>query len=104
AGIAAIRAGVSGASVDAAARSVLGAAGLGDAFSHSLGHGVGTEVHEWPRLSGQANHVLPLGATVTVEPGVYLPGQFGIRTEDVVAVRAEGAENLTPLSAELVVL
>ena len=104
AGIAAVRAGVSGAAVDAAARSVLVEAGLGDAFSHSLGHGVGSEVHEWPRLSGQADHVLPLGATVTVEPGVYLPGRFGIRTEDVVAVRAGGAENLTPLSAELVVL
>ncbi|HEX8299370.1 MAG TPA: Xaa-Pro peptidase family protein [Rubricoccaceae bacterium] len=104
AGIAAIRAGVSGASADAAARVVLEAAGLGEAFSHSLGHGVGSEVHEWPRLSGQADHVLPLGATVTVEPGVYLPGRFGIRTEDVVVVRADGADNLTPLSAELVVL
>ena len=104
AGIAAIHAGVLGADVDAAARAVLGAAGLGEWFSHSLGHGVGTEVHEWPRLSGQADHRLPLGATVTVEPGVYLPGRFGIRTEDVVAVRADGAENLTPLSSALVVL
>ncbi len=103
-GIAAIRAGVSGADVDAAARAVLAEAGLAAAFSHSLGHGVGTEVHEWPRLSGQADHVLPLGATVTVEPGVYLPGRFGIRTEDVVAVREHGADNLTPLSADLVVL
>ena len=104
AGIDAIRAGTSGADVDAAARAVLDAAGLGEFFSHSLGHGVGTEVHEWPRLSGQAGHVLPLGATVTVEPGVYLPGRFGIRTEDVVAVRADRAENLTPLSSALVVL
>ena len=104
AGIAAIRAGVAGADVDAVARAVLAEAGLADAFTHSLGHGVGTEVHEWPRLSGQADHVLPLGATVTVEPGVYLPGRFGIRTEDVVAVREHGAENLTPLSADLVVL
>ena len=104
AGIAAIRAGVSGADVDAAARAVLAEAGLADAFTHSLGHGVGTEVHEWPRLSGQADHTLPPGATVTVEPGVYLPGRFGIRTEDVVVVREYGAENLTPLSADLVVL
>lgn len=104
AGIAAVHAGVAGAAVDAAARAVLDAAGLGEFFSHSLGHGVGTEVHEWPRLSGQADHVLPLGATVTVEPGVYLPGRFGIRTEDIVAVRADRAENLTPLSSALVVL
>ena len=104
AGIAAIRTGVSGATADAAARAVLDAAGLGEAFSHSLGHGVGTEVHEWPRLSGQVDHRLPAGATVTVEPGVYLPGRFGIRTEDVVAVRDGGAENLTPLSAALAVL
>ena len=104
AGIAAIHAGVSGAVVDAAARAVLESAGLGSYFSHSLGHGVGTEVHEWPRLSGQADHVLPFGATVTVEPGVYLPGRFGIRTENIVAVRASGAEDLTPLSTELVVV
>ncbi len=104
AGIAAIRAGVPGAAVDAAARAVLDAAGLGEWFSHSLGHGVGTEVHEWPRLSGQADHVLPANSTVTVEPGVYLPGRFGIRTENVVVVRETGAEDLTPLSADLVVL
>lgn len=104
AGIAHVRAGVSGADVDAVARAVLDAAGLGEWFTHSLGHGVGTEVHEWPRLSGQADHRLPLGATVTVEPGVYLPGRFGIRTENVVAVREAGAEDLTPLSADLVVL
>ena len=104
AGIAAIRAGVSGATVDAAARAVLDEAGFAAAFSHSLGHGVGTEVHEWPRLSGHVNHALPLGATVTVEPGVYLPGRFGIRTENVVAVRAGGAEDLTPLATDLVVV
>ena len=104
AGIRATRAGAKGADVDAAARAVLVAAGLGDHFTHSLGHGVGTEVHEWPRLSAQADHVLPPGATVTVEPGVYLPGRFGIRTENVVAVRESGAEDLTPLPADLLVL
>ena len=104
AGIAAIRPGVAGSTVDAAARAVLDAVGLGEWFSHSLGHGVGTEVHEWPRLSGQADHVLPANATVTVEPGVYLPGRFGIRTENIVAVRVNGAEDLTPLSTDLIVL
>ena len=104
AGIAGIHAGVSSATVDAAARAVLDAAGLGERFSHSLGHGVGTEVHEWPRLSGQVDHMLPAGCTVTVEPGVYLPGRFGIRTENVVVVRDTHAEDLTPLSADLIVL
>ena len=104
AAIAEVRAGVSGAHLDAVARDVLDRAGLAEFFSHSLGHGVGSEVHEWPRLSGQVEHILPAGATVTVEPGVYVPGQFGIRIEDVVAVREDGAVNLTPLSTGLLVL
>lgn len=104
AGLDALHAGVSGADVDRAARKVLDAAGLGAYFTHSLGHGVGLDVHEWPRLSQHAEHRVPAGATVTVEPGVYLPGQFGIRTEDLVVVREGGVESLTPLSADLVVL
>lgn len=104
AGLDALHAGVSGADVDRAARSVLEAAGLGAYFTHSLGHGVGLDVHEWPRLSQQVDHRIPAGATVTVEPGVYLPGRFGVRIEDLVAVSAEGHENLTPVDTELVVL
>jgi len=100
----AARAGMTGRQLDAVARDVIAAGGLGAAFSHSLGHGVGYEVHEWPRLSQQVEHVLPAGATVTIEPGVYLPGQFGIRIEDIVALKDGGADNLTAAPKDLLVL
>jgi len=104
AAIAAAHAGMTGKALDSVARDVIEADGLGEFFSHSLGHGVGVEVHEWPRLSQQVEHVLPAGATVTVEPGVYVPERFGIRIEDVIVVRDGGYENLTPLPTELLVL
>ncbi|MFN3597886.1 MAG: M24 family metallopeptidase [Rubricoccaceae bacterium] len=104
AAIAAVRAGVSGAFLERTARDVLARYGLEAHFAHSLGHGVGYEIHEWPRLSQQVDHVLPGGATVTIEPGVYLEGRFGIRIEDVVVAEAGGARNLTPLSDALIVL
>ncbi|MDT7857147.1 aminopeptidase P family protein [Rubrivirga sp. S365] len=104
AAIAAARAGMTGGELDAVARDVIEADGLGEAFSHSLGHGVGIEVHEWPRLSQQVEHRLPAGATVTIEPGVYLPDRFGIRIEDLVVLREGGADNLTPLPTDLLVV
>ncbi len=97
-------AGMTGRDLDAVARDVIEADGLGEYFTHSLGHGVGIEVHEWPRLSQQVAHRLPAGATVTIEPGVYLPDRFGIRIEDVVVLRDGGCDNLTPLPTDLVVL
>ncbi|WP_412067640.1 aminopeptidase P family protein [Rubrivirga sp. IMCC43871] len=102
--IEAARAGITGKDLDAVARDVIQAAGLGDAFSHSLGHGVGLEVHEWPRVSAQADDTLPAGATITIEPGVYLDGQFGIRIENVIVLREDGCDDLTPLSTDLVVV
>ncbi len=102
--IEAARAGMTGRALDAVARGVIEADGLGEYFSHSLGHGVGIEVHEWPRLSQQVAHSLPAGATVTVEPGVYLPERFGIRIEDVIVLREGGRENLTPLPTDLLTL
>ena len=82
----AVASGVSCAEVDEAARSVLRREGLAEAFSHSTGHGVGLEIHEPPRIgAGQTTRLLP-GMVVTIEPGVYLTGQFGIRIEDMVVV------------------
>ena len=93
-----------GGDLDRAARDVIEADGLGEWFSHSLGHGVGLDVHEWPRLSQTVEHVLPEGATVTIEPGVYVPGEFGVRIEDVIVLERGGMRNLTPLAHDLVVV
>ena len=97
-------AGQTGKALDDAARGVIEAAGYGDAFPHSLGHGVGLQTHEWPRLSQRVEDVLPAGAAVTVEPGVYLLGQFGVRIEDLVVIRDGGCENLTTTPKTLLVL
>lgn len=102
AAVAAVGAGTSCADVDEAARSVLRKAGLAEAFSHSTGHGVGLEIHEPPRVgAGQASRLAP-GMVITIEPGVYLPGQFGIRIEDMVAVTRTGGEVLTPAPKALI--
>lgn len=97
AGVAAVRAGVGGVAADAAARGVIEAAGHGGSFGHGTGHGVGLAVHEAPRLSPRAGprETLPAGAVVTVEPGIYLPGRFGVRLEQLVLVGAAGAEILS---------
>lgn len=102
AGIAAIRAGALCAGVDQAARSVLAEYGLEEYFTHSLGHGLGREVHEHPRLSRLAGkQELAAGNVVTVEPGVYFPGRGGIRIEDVVLVTAGGARVLSSLEKDI---
>ncbi|HBL40278.1 MAG TPA: aminopeptidase P family protein [Ruminococcaceae bacterium] len=90
--------------VDSAARSVIEQAGYGEAFGHSTGHGVGVEVHESPSVSAQNTAVLRVGNVITVEPGIYLPNQFGIRIEDMLLVTADGCENLTAVEKELTVL
>ena len=87
--------------VDAAARSVLKKAGLGRYFTHSTGHGVGLEIHESPRVAQGQQEVLQPGMVITIEPGVYFPGKWGIRIEDMVAVTAGGCEVLTPTSKDL---
>jgi Xaa-Pro aminopeptidase len=97
----AIRAGVKGEDADTAARKLINDGGYGERFGHALGHGVGLEVHEGPRLSQRSDDVLAAGEVVTVEPGVYLPGNLGVRIEDLVVVGEEGLRNLSSLPKEL---
>jgi Xaa-Pro aminopeptidase len=99
--LAAVRPGPLGKEVDAVAREIIGAAGHAEHFGHGLGHGVGLEVHEGPRLSKQGDTALAAGHIVTVEPGVYIPGHIGVRIEDLVAVTEDGHDVLSSLPKEL---
>ncbi len=101
AALAAIRPGVKGVEVDEIARKVIDDAGYGERFGHGLGHGVGLEVHEAPRLSRGSDDVLAAGEVLTDEPGIYLPGELGVRIEDLVAVTADGYRNFSSLPKEL---
>jgi Xaa-Pro aminopeptidase len=104
-GLAAVKAGPNGKQVDAVARDLIEAAGEGDHFGHGLGHGVGLEVHEGPRLSRLASEdPLLVGNVVTVEPGVYLPRRLGVRIEDLVVITEDGQEVLSRLGKELTVV
>jgi Xaa-Pro aminopeptidase len=97
----AIRPGPSGKEIDAVARDLIAAAGHGEHFGHGLGHGVGLEVHEGPRLAIPSDEELTEANVVTVEPGIYLPGRFGVRIEDLVVVTADGHRNLSSLAKGL---
>jgi Xaa-Pro aminopeptidase len=100
----AARAGMTGAALDAVARESLGEADLDAWFSHGLGHGIGLQVHEWPRVSSSSDAELPVGACVTIEPGVYVPEEeYGIRIEDIVWLQADAAENLTQAPKTLLI-
>jgi Xaa-Pro aminopeptidase len=90
--------------VDAAAREPIKGAGRGEQFGHGLGHGVGLEVHEAPRMAPDAEGKLEAGNVVTVEPGVYVPGKFGVRIEDLVIVGPNGGETLTSVPKELLTI
>jgi Xaa-Pro aminopeptidase len=100
AAIAAVRAGVSVADVDRAARSVLENSGLGKFFTHSTGHGVGLEIHEPPRIAKGGTEVLQPGMVITIEPGAYIAGEGGVRIEDMVVVTDSGCDVLTPASKD----
>jgi Xaa-Pro aminopeptidase len=101
AALAAVEAGAKAEDVDGVARELIVAAGHGDRFGHGLGHGVGLEVHEEPRVSQRSEDVLAAGEVVTIEPGIYLPGKIGVRIEDLLVVTAEGYRNLSGLPKDL---
>jgi len=104
AGIKAIHGGVSGVDVDTAARAVIENAGYGEYFGHGFGHSLGLEVHESLKASQLSEDTLPTGAVISAEPGIYLPGRFGVRIEDVVYITDTGCENITKLPKSLVIL
>lgn len=102
--LSAVCAGVTGKEVDAAARDEIALAGFGPYFGHSTGHGIGLEVHEAPGFGPRSEEVIPEGAVLSVEPGIYLPGEFGVRIEDLVVVRQGHGENLNTAPKELLEL
>ena len=104
AGIKAARTGVTGAQIDGAARQVISEAGYGDFFGHAFGHSLGLDIHEAPTAAPSAEDPMPDGAVISAEPGIYLPGRFGVRIEDVLILRAGGCENITQASKELIIL
>jgi len=104
AGVDAVRAGAVGGDLDAVTRDMIGEAGYGDHYTHSLGHGVGLEVHEGPTLRVGSKDVLPEGTVVTVEPGIYVGGLGGVRIEDMVEVTADGCRVIPRTTKDLVVL
>ena len=104
AGIAAARAGVTGAAIDGAARKVIQDAGYGSYFGHSFGHSLGIDIHEAPNAAPGNDKPMPEGAVVSAEPGIYLPGKFGVRIEDVMILRPDGAQVITKAPKALLVL
>ncbi len=104
AGLNSLHNGISGVDADKAARGVIEKAGYDDCFGHGTGHGVGVEIHEAPTLSPRSKHVLKTGHVVTVEPGIYVPGKFGVRIEDMALITDDGCRILTDCPKELIVI
>lgn len=104
AGLDAVKAGVSGFDVDKVCRDIIKDAGYGEFFGHGTGHGVGLEIHEEPRVSPKGETILKSGMIITVEPGIYLPDEFGVRIEDTVLVTDNGFETFAHIPKELIIL
>ncbi len=99
-----VRSGITGSELDGAARKYISDRGYGEAFGHSLGHGVGMEIHEYPNASSKSKTVLEKNMVVTIEPGIYIPNEFGVRIEDLVVVTEKSCHNLTKCSKKLIIL
>ena len=104
AALSAVKAGMTGKELDAFARDIISKEGYGENFGHSLGHGVGMEIHEMPYASPSKEDILPENSIVTVEPGIYLEGEFGVRIEDFVVVKNDGCENMTKAEKQLIII
>ena len=104
AGIAKAKAGVRGCDIDAAARQVIEDAGYGQYFGHSFGHSLGLDIHEAPNVSPSCETVMPVGAVISAEPGIYIPGSFGVRIEDALYLTEDGCINLTHADKSLIIL
>ena len=102
--LAGLKEGITGKEADAIARDIIAAEGYGKYFGHGTGHGVGVEIHEKPSLSPRNEKPLKRGEIVTVEPGIYLPGEFGVRIEDMAFITSDGCENLTKAPETLIIL
>jgi Xaa-Pro aminopeptidase len=104
AGLKAAKAGIVSKELDTTVRDIIDKAGYGEQFNHSTGHGVGLEIHEWPGISPGAKYKLPEKSVITIEPGVYLPGEFGVRVEDMIVLKPNGNKNLTSALKELKII
>ena len=104
AGIAAAKAGVTGDSIDKAARDIIYNNGYKGAFGHAFGHSLGIDIHENPNAAPGVTEIIPAGAVISAEPGIYLKGKFGVRIEDVLHITENGSENLTNLRKDLIIL
>ena len=104
AAIKAVKTGISGIALDAVARDIIKSEGYGDNFGHSLGHGVGMEIHEMPYASPTKDNILLENSIVTVEPGIYIENEFGVRIEDFVVVKDNGCENMTKAEKKLIII
>ena len=100
----AVKAGITGRELDKIARDIISAEGFGEQFGHSLGHGVGVEIHEPPYAAKSYDKPLPENSIVTVEPGIYIENEFGVRIEDFVIVKNDGCVNMTKAPKQLIIL
>jgi len=104
AGIEIAKAGIVGSEIDKAGRDIIEKAGYGEYFGHSFGHSLGLDIHESPNASPSEKRIMPVGAVISAEPGIYLPGNFGVRIEDILYLKENGCVDLTKSPKNLIIL